>query len=492
MSHPFARFPVADGPATPSNGHRHNGHPHTTTTAGTGTGTSTSADPSESVVAQHIRRQVAERLTKVTREREAGGGTPMSVPQREATTRRLVTEALDAYATAEMDAGRPPLRPQVESRVGRAVVDALLGSGGLEPLLRDERIEEIHAIGFDRVHVRYTDGTRARVAPIADSDEALIDLIRRLAADAGRAEAGGEGGQERRWERAAPILNLQLPDGSRLHAVMAVTKRPALSIRRHGYVKVTLADLQGLGTINTVLRELLTASVLARLNGVVSGRTGAGKTTMLRAIAHAIPRPERIITIEDTYELALDADNEAHDEVVGLQAREANIEGEGVIDMAALFKAGLRMSPDRVIVGEVRGHEIIPMLNAMSQGNDGSLSTIHASSSAGVFKKFVLYAAQSPERLDPATTNLLVADAVHLIVHLGFADGGRRVVTSVREVLDADGLTMSSNEIFKPGPDGRAVPGSPPSTGLLSALTSHGFDPALLDDARTSGGGWSW
>jgi Flp pilus assembly CpaF family ATPase len=486
MSYPFAPFPVADGSATSGNGHRHNGRHHAN---GAGTGT----DSNESAVAQHIRREVAERLTKVTREREAGAGTPMSAAEREAATRRLVTEALDAYATAEMDAGRPPLRPQVESRVGRAVVDALLGAGGLEPLLRDERVEEIHAFGFDRVFVRYTDGTRARVAPIADSDEAMIDLIRRLAADAGRAEAGSEGGQERRWERAAPILNLQLPDGSRLHAVMAVTKRPALSIRRHGYLKVTLADLQRLGTINTVLRELLGAAVLARLNTVVAGRTGAGKTTTLRALASAIPAQERIVTIEDTYELALDADINAHDEVVPLQAREANIEGEGVLDMAALFRAGLRMSPDRVIVGEVRGHEIIPMLNAMSQGNDGSLCTIHASSSAGVFKKFVLYAAQSPERLDPATTNLLVADAVHLIVHLGFAAAGRRVVTSVREVLDADGLTVASNEIFKPGPDGRAVPGSPLSTGLFAALTAHDFDPGLLDDARTAGdGGWSW
>jgi Flp pilus assembly CpaF family ATPase len=146
------------------------------------------------------------------------------------------------------------------------------------------------------------------------------------------------------------------------------------------------------------------------------------------------------------------------------------------------------MTPDRVIVGEVRGHEIIPMLNAMSQGNDGSLGTIHASSSAGVFRKLVLYAAQSPERLAPETTNLLVAEAVHLVAHLDFTADGVRVVTSVREVVDADGLQVASNEVFRPGRDGRAVPGAPISTGTLAPLEAHGFDPSLLQNPH---GWWS-
>lgn len=447
----------------------------------------------EIAVIRRVRRDVAERLTRATRAHESATGTPMSAEDHAATTRRLITEALDAYATAEMNAGRPPLRPDAESRVARAVADMLLGAGGLQPLLSNERVEEVHADGCDQVFIRYSDGTRAQVGPIADSDAEMVELIRRLAADAGRAETGGEGAEERRWDRAAPILNLQLPDGSRLHAIMSVTKRPALSIRRHGYLKVTLADLEQLGTVNVVLRELLAAAVRARLNVLIAGRTGAGKTTLLRALASAIPPQERIVTIEDTYELALDTDRAAHPDVVPLQSREANVEGEGAIDMSQLFRSGLRMSPDRVIVGEIRGHEVIPMLNAMSQGNDGSLGTIHASSSAGAFNKLVLYAAQAPERLDPATTNLLVAEAVHLVVHLGFtADGGGRVLTSVREVAGADGLTVASNEIFRPGPQVRAVPGAPPSTGLLSALVRFGFDPGLLDDARTApDGGWS-
>lgn len=445
---------------------------------------------SEITVVRRIRRDVAERLTRVTRAHEAESGAPMSAVAQQETTMSLITEALDAFATEEMRAGRPPLRPDVESRVSRAVADMLLGAGGLEPLLADESIEGISANGCDRVFVRYADGTRKRVGPIADSDAEMVALIRRLAADAGRAEADGEGAEERRWDRASPELNLQLPDGSRLHAIMSVTRRPALSIRRHRYVKVTLTELEQLATLNPVLRGLLTAAVRARLNVLVAGQTGAGKTTMLRALASVMSPDERLITIEDTYELALDADEDLHPDVVPMQAREANIEGAGAFTMSQLFRSGLRMSPDRVIVGEVRGNEVIPMLNAMSQGNDGSLGTIHASSSAGVFKKLVLYAAQAG--LKPDTTNLLVAESVHLIVHLALTDTGRRVVTSIREVVDSDGTGVSSNEIFRPGPDGWAVPGAPPSTALMQALVAAGFDPGLLDQARSApGGGWS-
>lgn len=229
------------------------------------------ADAAEIPVVRRVRREVAERLTRATRAHESATGAVMSVAEREATIRRLITDALDGYATEEMNAGRAPLRPDAESRVGRAVADMLLEAGGLQPLLNDERVEEIHANGFDQVFVRYTDGSRVQVAPIADSDADMVALIRRLAADAGRAEAGGESGEERRWDRASPVLNLALADGSRLHAIMSVTRRPALSIRRHHYIKVTLADLELLGTVNPVLREFFAAAVRVRLNTLVAG-----------------------------------------------------------------------------------------------------------------------------------------------------------------------------------------------------------------------------
>jgi Flp pilus assembly CpaF family ATPase len=277
------------------------------------------------------------------------------------------------------------------------------------------------------------------------------------------------------------MLNLQLPDGSRLNAVMDVTRRPSLSIRRHRFMTMTLAELVELRAIDTALAEFLRAAVAARLNMVVGGPTSAGKTTFLRGLASVIAPAERLVTIEDTYELGFDHDRVRHPNVVAMQARDANVEGEGAVTMAMLFRNGLRMSPSRVFVGEVRGDEVIPLLNAMSQGNDGSMSTIHASSSVGVFRKLALYAAQSPQRLDQATTNLHIAEGLHLVIQLRLTLDGQRFVTSVREVVDADGLQVTSNEVFRPGPDnGRAVPGAPPSTDLMDKLVYHGFDPGLL------------
>ena len=472
MAQPFEPFPLPSASVTPTNGKSRHGGDGRSTTGGE------SVD--EAQVVRLIQRQVAKKLTDATRAHDITTGVPMSDAEREALTRELITKALDDYSDERMKGSPPraPLHPQVESRVIRKVADSLMRAGGLQPLLDNDRVEEITADGCDIVHIRLDDGTIEQAAPIADSDEDMVDLVRLLAARTGE--------EERRWDRAAPILNLQLPDGSRLNAVMAVSKRPSLSIRRHRYVKVTLDDLVRLGTLDTALRELLAAAVRARSNIVVAGRVGAGKTTLLRGLASVIAPQERLVTIEDTYELGLDVDRIVHPRVVALQVREANVEGEGTVDMAALFRNALRMVPDRIIVGEVRGNETIPMLNAMSQGNDGSLSTIHARSSAGVFRKLALYAAQSPERLDEATTNLHIAEGLDLVVHLAFAADGRRAVTSVREVIDADGLQVSSNEIFRPGPGGRAIPGAPVSTGTAAALEAHGFDPDLLRRAE----GW--
>ncbi len=187
------------------------------------------------------------------------------------------------------------------------------------------------------------------------------------------------------------------------------------------------------------------------------------------------------MTIEDAYELALDRDP-AHPDCVAMQAREPNVEGEGEIGLAELVRWALRMCPDRVIVGEVRGPEFIPMCNAMSQGTDGSMATVHASSSKGVFTKLAAYAAQSPQRLGLEATNLLLAAAVHLVVQLAWDPAGRRVVSSIREVLDADGPQVVSNELFTPGPDRRAVPAVPLRRSTLDDLVSAGFDP----------GRWGW
>ncbi|MFE6287857.1 CpaF family protein [Streptomyces sp. NPDC057877] len=422
----------------------------------------------ERELVQVVRQRVAARLTAYAGERESAGLPAEDDTARRATVGLLLAEELAEQRRLSLARGGRVIDAAVEERVAQAVEDALFGIGSLERLLADEAVENICVNGCDVVWVKDAAGVWRREAPVAASDDELVELVRTLAARTG--------GEERRFDRGVPRLNLQLPDGSRLFAVMAVTGRVSLTVRRHRFPAASMAELVRLGVCDEQLAAFLQALVRARKNIVIGGGTNVGKTTVLRAFAHEIPPQERLVTIEDTFELGLDADPVAHPNVVAMQAREPNIEGQGGIDQAELVRWGLRMSPDRVIVGEIRGAEVIPMCNAMSQGNDGSLSTIHASTSRGVFTKLASYAAQSPERLSLEATNLMVASAVHFVVHLGWDSAGRRVIDSVREVIDADGAQIVSNEVFRPGPDGRAVPATPPRTETLHGLLAAGLD----------------
>jgi Flp pilus assembly CpaF family ATPase len=305
----------------------------------------------------------------------------------------------------------------------------------------------------------------------------LVEMVRMAAARLGLTE--------RRFDVGAPSLHLQLPDGSRLFSVMAVTARPCVAIRRHRYPMIFLDDLVSLGTIDHALREFLSAAVKARKNTIVCGGVDAGKTTMLRALLNEVPVHERIVTIEDNFEIGIDRYPDLHPDAVALEAREKNVEGEGEITLAMLVRWGLRLNPDRVVVGEVRGDEVLPMLNAMSQGNDGSMCTVHANSSLGAFGRLAMYAVQAPERLPLEATNLMVANALDFVVFLGQAAGSRpgnvqRVVSSVREVVGAEGPLVMSNEVFAPGPDRRAVPAAPIRSSTLDDLVAVGFDPSVL------------
>ncbi|MFD7712130.1 CpaF family protein [Streptomyces sp. NPDC059786] len=415
-----------------------------------------------------VRQRVAARLAAYAGEREAAGLSAEDETARRATVGMLLAEELREQRRRALAQGGPVIDSVAEERIAQAVTDELFGTGGLERLLADQALENVCINGCDVVWVKDAAGSWRRERPVAASDEALVELVRTLAARTG--------GEERRFDRGMPRLNLQLPDGSRMFAVMAVTGRVSLTIRRHRFPAASMAELVRLGVCDQQLAALLRALVRARRNIVIGGGTNVGKTTVLRAFAHEIPPAERLVTIEDTFELGLDADPVAHPNVVAMQAREPNIEGQGGIDQAELVRWGLRMSPDRVIVGEIRGAEVIPMCNAMSQGNDGSLSTIHASTSRGVFTKLASYAAQSPERLSLEATNLMVASAVHFVVHLGWNAAGRRVIDSVREVIDADGRQVVSNEVYRPGPDGHAVPATPLRTETLDALIAAGLD----------------
>ncbi|MCQ6246182.1 ATPase, T2SS/T4P/T4SS family [Streptomyces malaysiensis] len=422
----------------------------------------------ERELAQTVRQRVVARLAAYADEREAAGLPPEGEAQRRATTQRLVEEELAARARAALAQGSLAFDRAAEERIAQTVIDALFGTGTLERLLDDESVENICVNGCETVWIRRADGAWRSAPPVAASDAELVEMVRTLATSVE--------GEERRFDRGVPRLNVQLPDGSRLFAVMAVTGRVSLSVRRHRFPAASMEDLVRLGVCDEPMAAVLSALVRARKNIIIGGGTNVGKTTVLRAFASRIPPAERLITIEDTFELGLDADEAAHPNVVAMQAREPNIEGQGAIDQAELVRWGLRMSPDRVIVGEIRGSEVIPMCNAMSQGNDGSLSTIHASTSRGVFTKLAAYAAQAPERLSLEATNLLVASAVHFVVHLGWDAEGKRVIDSVREVVDADGPQLVSNEIYRPGPDGRAVPATPLRAETLHDLIGAGLD----------------
>lgn len=431
---------------------------------------------------RRLRRRVSDRLALRDQADETANRPRLGREAQRVYGRQLINEEVEAYVRDRFDEGVAPLGEAEEDEVIQAVVDALFGLGRVEMYLADESIENIHAQGCDRVRIVRADGTREWGEPIASSDAEMVETLRMAAARSGRSE--------RRFDVGQPVLNLRLPDGSRLFAAMEVSARPVLSIRRHRFRKITLADLVGLGTIDRGLAAFFAASVTARRNIVIGGGTDAGKTTFLRALIHAIDPEERLVVVEDESELDLAAAPDLHPDVVELEKREANVEGEGLIDLAALTRMALRMAPDRVIVGEVRGGdgEVLPMLLAMSQGNDGSMCTIHADSSTGVLSKIALYAVMARESLPMEATAMLIANSVHLVVHLRKLADGTRVVSSVREIVGADGRMVLSNEVYAPGYDGRARPASPMSEDGLSRLRAAGFDDGLL---RNPEGWWS-
>jgi Flp pilus assembly CpaF family ATPase len=451
-----------------------------------------------------LRSDVADDLAR-------SGARELALADRRELARQLSLTRLRDLAAERVGSGEAPIEPMEEQRLTHAVLDALFGLGRLQMLVDDAEIENIDVNGCDRVWVTYANGRKALAEPIADNDAELVEILRSAAARFGLSE--------RRFDMSHPELDLRLPDGSRLSALMSVVSRPAVSIRRHRYVDLSLDDLEVLGTIDGFLRSFLSAAVRARKNIVIGGAMNSGKTTLIRALAGEIPSRERVVTIEQAFELGLDAMPRRHPDLVALEARKANAEGEGEIGMARLVRRALRMNADRVIVGEVLGDEVLPMLNAMSQGRSGSMCTIHADSSSGIFRRLASYAIQAPERLPLESTNMLIAGSVHFVVFVDVADGSagepadmrhlswhrpagpderahgpslfeplarRRYVASVREVVDAEGLQVISNEVYHADRTTGMVSGSPFRSATLDELVDHGFEPAAMhaDTAR--------
>ena len=440
--------------------------------------------------ARSLRAGVAELLaTAPDRPDALGKGNPAAAHTSRTAVRDLVLDLLDREAAALMASGRDPLPPFDEKTLVELVLAMLFGLGLLQVFIDDETVENIDVNGAEVAFITFANGEKLRYGPIAESDDELVAMVRSAAARFGLSE--------RRFDAAQPELDLRLPDGSRLSAVMAVTARPVIDIRRHRLSDHSLDDLVELGTLDQDLARMLAAAVRAKRNILISGAMNSGKTTLLRALAAEISPAERVVTIEQALELGLDRQVDRHPDSVAMEARLPNTEGVGAIGMAQLVRRSLRMNASRVIVGEVLGDEVVPMLNAMSQGRSGSMATIHADDSAGVFRRLASYAVQAPERLPLEATNLLIAGAIHLVVHLDMAEGPTlrdatgpfcragqdthrpsRHIASVREVVGADGPLVISNEVWKPGPDGCAVPGAPLRDMTAALLSVHGYEPS--------------
>ncbi len=418
-----------------------------------------------------VRQVVGERLTELVAQAELHEGRSIDGEDRRMLARKLIRDELQRLDAEQIRRGETPIDESDRSAVTRAVLDELFALGRIQQYIDDPSISDIVINGHDTVWITHRNGMKTQGEPVADSDEHLIELIQ---------TAARRGRSEHRWDPASPRLDLQLPSGDRLNAIAWVSGRPSISIRRHDFDIHRLKQLIDLGTISEPLFHLLKAMVLARFNVIVAGGTGAGKTTFMRCLINEIPSDERLITVEDSLELGVDRFRHLHPDHVDLESRPANVEGVGELGMNELAINALRMNPDRLIVGEVRGDEALTLLLACTQGNDGALCTIHADSSEGVFGRLQMYLAMTRERFEPAAANLLVSQGIDAVVHISQLPNHQRVVTSVREIVGAEGDLVASNEIYGPDETGRAEPRYGFSAQRLARLEAAGFDKRWL------------
>ena len=399
---------------------------------------------------KRLQAQLGRMRQEAIEQRRAAGQPPLVAEDARQHGKALVQTVVTQHESALAEAGLEGLSWEVRQDLVEALEARLFGAGSLQLLLEDQSVENIDINGYEHVFVEYADGSTARVRPVASSNEELIETIQTLAAH--------EGLNSRAFDVANVRVNLRLPDGSRLYAVQSVTREPVISIRKHRHAVVRLKDLIALGTLSDDLADFLAACVRARKNLMIAGATGAGKTTLLRALAAEIAPEERLLTVERSLELGLDEDIEHHPNAVALEERLPNAEGLGAVTMSQLVRDTLRLNPSRVIVGEVLGDEVVTMLNAMTQGNDGSLSTIHANSSADVVHKIATYSIQAPERLPWEATVRLVASGLDFIVfirRLRTEGNQQRIIESVREIAGiTDDGNLATNELWAPDSHG--------------------------------------
>jgi len=341
------------------------------------------------------------------------------------------------------------------------------GLGPLEPLLADPDISDILVNRYNQVYVEKL-GKLSKVDLIFRDDNHLLQIIDRIVSKVGR-----------RVDESSPYVDARLPDGSRVNAIIPplALDGPVLSIRRFGVEPLKISDVLAFGTLTPNMAKILEGCVKTRLNVLISGGTGTGKTTLLNILSEFIPHDERLITVEDSAELQLKQDH-----VVRLETRPPNIEGKGEVTQRDLVRNSLRMRPDRIIVGEVRGGEALDMLQAMNTGHDGSLSTIHANSGRDALARLETMVLMAGFDLPERAIREQVAAAINVVIQLSRLSDGTRKVVSVSEITGMEGPTIVMQDIFV-----FKKKGVKPDGGVLGDFVATGVRPWFMDKFRVSG-----
>jgi pilus assembly protein CpaF len=377
-----------------------------------------------------------------------------------------VAAAVQEFAARAIESEAVPLNEAERVRLAEELTDETIGMGPLAPLLADPAVSDVLVNGPDKVYVERFGKLERTDVRFRDADH-VVRVIERIAARVGR-----------RIDTGSPMADLRLPDGSRVNATLSpvTIDGPTISIRRFGRQRLRRADLLTIGTLSPEILDFLAIAVRARKNILISGGTGAGKSTLLGALAEVIPDSERIVMIEDTAELSLDQEH-----VVRMETRPPNIEGRGQITARDLVINALRMRPDRIIVGEVRGAEALDMLQAMNTGHDGGMCTVHANSPRDALSRLETMVLMAGVELPSRAVREQIVSAIHLLVHVRRCDDGVRRIESVAEITGLEGLTPLMQEIFmfrRRGREGRRIVGH---------FAAMGVVPHMVEELREQG-----
>jgi pilus assembly protein CpaF len=387
------------------------------------------------------------------------------------TTEELSERVLRAV-TEELALDRTPLTREERRQIVRDISDDILGYGPLEPLLQDDSITEVMVNDYDRIYVERGGKIEPARSTFADTAH-LLRIIDKIVSQVGR-----------RVDEASPMVDARLPDGSRVNAIIPPLslRGPALTIRKFSRDPYTIDDLISFGTLTPKAAQFLAACVRGKLNVLISGGTGTGKTTTLNALSAFVPNDERIITIEDAAELQLQQEH-----VITLEARPPNIEGQGEIRIRELVRNALRMRPDRIIVGEVRGPETLDMLQAMNTGHEGSLTTIHANSPRDALSRLETLVLTAGVDLPLRAIREQISSAFDVLVQIARLVDGSRRITHVTEVLRMESDVVTLQDIFHARPPDEETAAATHALRLLTPLACTGLKPHFLEKMASAG-----